>query len=129
MELQMTSVWATTVTIDTGETPNDFARIHSTKDAAYFLLDHWQRDRSPAYCTAIRLCAKAIKGEASHEAAYIAFMAAVREANVTTVTSRRRREDDQLSLAIGTALAEGILLELRAIWASDTEAQVRAKSP
>ncbi len=67
------------------------------------------------YCAAIRLCAKAIRGEVTHEAAYISFMAAVREANVSIVSNRSVDVDDHLTLEIQRSVAEDILVERRAL--------------
>jgi hypothetical protein len=109
----MAGRWSTTITVDAGEA-HEFSRIRSTQDAARYLLENWQGERSAMYCAAIRLCAKAIKGEVSHEAAYISFMAAVREANVSIVSNRSLADDDHLMLEIARSVAEDILVERRA---------------
>lgn len=111
----MAGVWASTVTIETGKAIDAYARIQSTHDAAHYLLNDWAKARSPIYCAAIRTCAKAIRGEISHEAAYITFMAAVREADVALVANRRGSAADALEWDIETALAEDILTELKAL--------------
>lgn len=74
------------------------------RDAAHYLLDQWTKERGPAYCAAIRMCAKVIKGEASHEGAYISFMAAVREANLSLVSTRTQAERDELEADISQVL-------------------------
>lgn len=111
----MAGNWSSTVTIETGKAADAYARIQSTHDAANYLLNDWAKERSPIYCAAIRTCAKAIRGEISHEAAYITFMAAVREANVALVANRRGSAADTLEWDIETALAEDILTELKAL--------------
>jgi len=111
---RMASRWSTTIIVDTGEAL-DFSSIQSTQDAAHYLLDNWQGERSSMYCAAIRLCAKAIRGEVTHEAAYISFMAAVREANVSIVSNRSVDVDDHLTLEIQRSVAEDILVERRAL--------------
>ncbi|WP_411033086.1 DUF982 domain-containing protein [Shinella sp. BYT-45] len=116
----MAEVWATTVTIEMNDAAGTFTRIHSTREAAYYLLDHWAKARSPAYCAAVRMCAKAIRGEVSHEAAYVAFMAAVREANFALISSRRANVSDELERDIEVVLAESILAELKALWPSSS---------
>ena len=64
------------------------------------------------------MCAKAIRGEVSHEAAYIAFMAAVREANLDLVSSRRITATDTLERDIEVIVAESMLVELKALLSS-----------
>ena len=113
----MAGNWARAITIGIDDATESFACIQSTRDAAQYLLDQWTKERSPAYCAAIRMCAKAIKGEASHEGAYVAFMAAVREANLALVSNRMLGACDQFEIDIGQVLAESILRELRAKWA------------
>lgn len=97
---------------------DEFARIENTHDAAYYLLDNWAKARSSAYCAAVRICAKAIRGEVSHEAAYIGFMTAVREANVAVVSNRRTGMTDELERDIEAIVAENILAELKTLWLS-----------
>lgn len=109
----MAGRWSRTITVDAGEAL-EFAYIRSTQDAARYLLENWGGARSAMYCAAIRLCAKAIKGEVSHEAAYISFMAAVREANLSIVSNRSLDDNDHLALEIAKGLAENILVERRA---------------
>ena len=111
----MGGIWSSTVTIETGKAADAYARIQSTHDAANYLLNDWAKERSSIYCAAIRACAKAIRGEMSHEAAYITFMAAVREAQLALVANRRCSAADTLEWDIETALAEEILTELKAL--------------
>lgn len=112
----MAKSWASTITVEVDNEHGMFSRISDTRDAANYLLDRWTKERTPAYCAAIRMCAKAIKGEASHEGAYISFMAAVREANLSLVSTRTQAERDELEADISQALAESILFELRSEW-------------
>ncbi len=111
----MAESWSRTITIEIGETSGVFTRIETTRDAAFFLLDHWQLSPSPCYCTAVRTCTKAMKGEMSHEAAYLSFMAAVREGSVPTISTRRDEKTDELESEISSAVAENILAELKAL--------------
>lgn len=110
----MASQWSTTITVDAGDA-FDFTCIRSTEDAAHYLLDKWRGERSDMYSAAIRLCTKAIRGEVTHAAAYISFMAAVREANVPVVSNRRLDVEDHLTREIERSVAEDILIERRAL--------------
>lgn len=112
----MAKRWESTVTVEVGTESGMFSRISDTRDAARYLLDQWTKERTPSYCAAIRMCTKAIKGEVSHEGAYISFMAAVREAKLSLISSRIREGQDELEADICLALAESILVELRSEW-------------
>ncbi|WP_312415898.1 DUF982 domain-containing protein, partial [Shinella sp.] len=115
----MVANWANTITVEVNDKPGTFSRISDTRNAAHYLLDRWTKERTPSYCAAVRMCAKAIKGEASHEGAYISFMTAVREAKLSSVSCRMRDELDELDELdedISQALAESILFELRSEW-------------
>lgn len=111
----MAGKWARNLTVETEEN-GGVAHIQSTEDAAYYLLDRWRRERSAAYCSAVRMCAKAIRGEVSHEGAYISFMALVREANLALVSHPKYEEIDDFVNEIGMVIAENILSDLKGLW-------------
>lgn len=111
----MAGKWARNLTVETEEGGN-VAHIQSTEDAAHYLLDRWKRERSAAYCRAIRMCAKAIRGEVSHEGAYISFMALVREANLALVSHARHEDIDDFVHEIEEMIAESILSDLKTMW-------------
>lgn len=111
----MAGKWARMLTVEGGE-PDSFAHIQSTEEAAYFLLDQWKRERSASYCRAVRMCAKAIRGEVSDEGAYIAFMALVNETKLALVSNTRYEERDVFLDEIERILSESILLDLRDMW-------------
>ncbi|MCR6502039.1 DUF982 domain-containing protein [Shinella sp. CPCC 101442] len=115
----MAAHWARKITLEIGERGSTFAHIESTQDAAHFLLDHWRMARSPLYCAAVRYCTKAIRGEISHEAAYISFMAAIREANVALISVRRQYESGNIEYNIATALSESIFEDLKLVGRPD----------
>jgi hypothetical protein len=67
------------------------------------------------------LC-KGDTGDVSHEAAYISFRAALIEANVAVVSTRRSIASDLFCLEIEQTFAEDMLSELRALSAAAAEA-------
>ncbi|SIR15083.1 Protein of unknown function [Rhizobium sp. RU33A] len=68
--------WDKTVTIELGGKSKTYARISTTRGAAYYLLDQWPGSRDHAYKQAIVSCTKALKGEANDEAAFASFVQA-----------------------------------------------------
>ena len=115
----MTGAWGRTITIEVEEASEPCAHLRSTQDAAHYLLDCWKKAQTPSYCAAVRLCAKAIRGEVSHDVAYVAFMAAALEAEFVLVSNRMAQVVDDLDLGITAALAESILAELKSRWQPD----------
>lgn len=109
----MAGIWSRHIAVEKSEPSGSIAHIESTRDAAYFLLDHWKSDLSNTYRAAINMCTKAIKGEVSHEEAYVAFMGAVQEAKMIAVSSRHFIEEDNLEFQIATVLAESILSDIK----------------
>lgn len=107
--------WPNTVTIEIKESKLIYSRIKNTRDAAHYLLENWPGRRSSNYCAAIRLCAKALRGETSDEAAYISFIAAAREENVALVLNPRRDDADQMEIEIQQVVAENFLSEFRGL--------------
>jgi hypothetical protein len=118
----MTAAWSTALTIEAGDAQDACALVRSTQEAAHFLLEQWRAPPTPVYRTALRLCAKAIRGDVSHEAAYISFRAALIEANVAVVSTRRSIASDLFCLEIEQTFAEDMLSELRALSAAAAEA-------
>lgn len=111
----MTAAWRTTVTIERTAPTEAYARINSTRDAAHYLIEEWPAERSDHYRAALRLCTKALRGETSHEAAYISFIAAAREAKVPLLLYRRWEEPDQFAIDIQHAVAENMLDDVRLV--------------
>lgn len=111
----MAAKWPRILTVETAAI-DAVKHIESTADAAYYLLDHWTKNRSPAYSHAVRMCSKAIKGEIAHEAAYIAFVAAARDANFALLSNRRINGSDQFEIDVERSLAESILADLKNNW-------------
>ena len=109
----MGKIWSSSITVEIDELTSTFAHICSTRDAAQYLLDCWTVERSQNYKAAVRFCAKALRGEMSHEAAYISVMAALREAQIVVVVDRRREDSDPLEIEMQHAVAESVLAELR----------------
>jgi len=110
--MAIAATWARTITIEAEN--QSCTHIKGTRDAAHYLLDRWVKSKSRLYCDAVRVCAKAIKGEISHEAAYLSFMAAVREANLILISNRSFGSTDDLENNIEMIVAEGILADLKA---------------
>ncbi|WP_420854855.1 DUF982 domain-containing protein [Shinella kummerowiae] len=107
----MTGAWGRSITIEVEGASEPCAHLRSTQDAAHYLLDCWKKTQTPSYCAAVRLCAKAIRGEVSHDVAYVAFMAAALEAEFILVSNRMTQVVDDLDLGLTAALAASILAE------------------
>lgn len=114
----MAGNWSNVVTIELNGDVATYARIQTTKDAAYYLLDHWTGAKTPEYRVAIESCSRALKGDLSDDDVCMHFVAAAREAQLTLVTRSDQLAIEGFEADILMAVEENLLADLHAVSSS-----------
>ncbi len=107
-----TEQWPTSLTVELNGVSKRYARIRSTRDAAYFLIDSWGGECDATYCKAVIHCTMALKGEMRDDVALDSFVRAARSSriNVQTVSDVSLTIfERELELALGHSLRDEAL--------------------
>ncbi|HEY0124825.1 MAG TPA: DUF982 domain-containing protein [Rhizobium sp.] len=73
--------WSKAVTIAL-ENPGEWVTIDTTQAASWALIEDWPLEEAPALDRALTVCADVIAGKRTPEDARMAFIAAVKEAEI-----------------------------------------------
>jgi hypothetical protein len=82
-----TQQWPNALTVELNGVSKRYARIRSTRDAAYFLIDSWRGERDATYREAVIHCTMALRGEMKDDVALDSFMRAARSSRIPFQTA------------------------------------------
>jgi hypothetical protein len=103
--------WDHTVTIEVGGEKATYARLRNARDAAVYLLENWKTAPGKTYCSAVKACTRALRGEIPESFAYAEFLSAATDAQIAFLTSMVGTTYDEFEAELEGICHESILLD------------------